>query len=416
MEILRKFLLASVALAVVGGGNWRCSDDDQVQVVPNEPEAVEITLSADAAVFGAAGGTKTVTVTAPSTVVWQAATDPTAAWCTIDKRGDVLEVSVGANESEEARVTAVTVSSPSDEFETLTLTVGQEGVSGHSFATNAADSYVIDSEGGHVGFVVLSDIDWNVELDAEAQTWLTVKADPAGTVTLTAAPNKGEARLKGSVTVSDSKGDEGHSKTIAVEQATRAENPYYKWLGTYEVKAPLWYHATSISSGRKEGPDDVTETHTTYYSPACQIVEGIYNESFVIENLLGMNQKLTVMYDKVNDRVAMTGNQITGYYNTYYPAYFRMTSVGNSGSLTTGAGTVLSLQAWGDLGEDGTISWSGFRIGDQQIGGGFGLFYMNDAGNFYFFQYTFFPFALAEDDPSTPEDDTVIRMVPVAAE
>ena len=406
---LRKFSLISMSLALLAGG-WSCTK--------TEP-TVKASLSSDAAVFGVAGGSRTIAVTVSEGAEWDLVAPPASVdWCTVEKGEASITVTVTENTTGDVRSTSMTVNSPKGAFAAMTLNVLQEKAAAeeaHTFVTNAMESYEFDSEGGSYTFVVASNSEWSAVPDEDAAKWLTVKVnDKSGTVTMTAPGNTGDARLAGTVTVTDANGEEEHTKTISLLQYTRAENPYFQWIGKWKLTAPRWYYATTtgqLMNGASYHPDN---RPSTCIAPATfKIIAGKYKETYYLEDFLEEESLVEVNYDLENNVITLNTNQ---YMNN--GSYIFPTTINNSNtSYYAMAGHAgLSWIITGEMSEDlQSVTLSGFKKhNDTDIYAGFGAFWFNDSGtNYYYTRYTFYPVVYLTDDPATEDDETVMHLVRV---
>ncbi|MCD8294481.1 MAG: BACON domain-containing protein, partial [Clostridia bacterium] len=140
----------------------------------------------------------------------------------------------------EIREADVVVSTSS--YGSATVQVRQEPAEGVSLSLSYGSAEPkIDSEGGTYTVSIECNCDWTAALESAVDGWeLTVDAT-AGTVTITAEPNSGDA-ITGNITVSASLNGDSASETVAVTQISRDDNPYFRYTGYWNVNAADAYY------------------------------------------------------------------------------------------------------------------------------------------------------------------------------
>lgn len=395
------FLCAGLFLAIVTG----CKDDDPVPA---------ISVADPAVLFTSGGGSKNLQVTGQnlSDEGWQPSSD--ASWCVAGKSEDILTIEVEPNISTSTRSAVVTLSG-GGVLVPLTIDVRQEAGEERTFIVEAKESYSIDSEGGKVIVPVFSNVEWTAVPDAD---WLVCEKDAqTSRIVLTAPANTSDAALSASVTVAPIDGTVAEPVTLSVRQGTRAENPYYKWLGHYDIKAStimkqnaetgeldvpaeLWFHAHSTNGYvYQEAPGECSSTsyETTYTSTFCDILEDEYNTSLLLKNFLGAGMVLKLAYDKNTNTVTLPAGwmvaesaweaiylccTVVSYtytasqskYTTYRAGY---NSVELNCSISEDA-SVVTMAGLPDLSADGCVT-------------GLGLWGMGESGSMYPYPKTYLP-------------------------
>lgn len=287
-----------------------------------EPEPIVIyglTLSQTSVVFDAEGGECVVGVTPfPENENWKldvAESD----WVAVVAVDGGVKVTAERNISPEVRTASFSIVSPESKFAPYEITISQEAADvAEGFVTSAAESYTFDSEGGEYRFTVLSESEWSVECESE---WLTATADyEQGIVCLSAEPNQGEERLTASLTIRYTEDGAAQTLDIDIEQQTRAENPYYKLVGKWEITASKWFYSPNGSLNTLEYAPSASEYYLIF-----DIAEGEYGKTLVMKDFLYPGTRLGVRYD------AETGGFVIpfGWTVLSYDVFFYVTLVGD---------------------------------------------------------------------------------------
>ncbi|MDD6253420.1 MAG: BACON domain-containing protein [Bacteroidales bacterium] len=395
------FLCAGLFLAIVTG----CKEDNP------DPE---ISVAEPAVLFTSGGGSREIIVKSVNLTEegWQPSSD--ADWCATEKDGDILAIKVEPNISTAIRSALVTLSGGGALFP-VTIDVRQEAGEARTFRVDNLETYSIDSEGGKVVVPVFSNVEWTVVSDAG---WIACEKDAESSrILLTASANTSENALEATVTVAPVDETVAEPVTLTVRQGTRAENPYYKWLGHYDIKAStimkqnaetgeldvpaeLWFHAHSTNGYvYQEAPGECygTSYETTYTTTYCDILEDEYNTSLLLKNFLGAGMVLKLAYDKNTNTVTLPAGwmvaesaweaiylccTVVSYtytasqskYTTYRAGY---NSVELNCSISEDA-SVVTMAGLPDLSADGCVT-------------GLGLWGMGESGSMYPYPKTYLP-------------------------
>lgn len=233
-------------------------------------------ISQDAVAFGKAGGSATIAVACPSD--WTVASSD-GSWLTASAlSSSSIEIKAGANDTGQDRTARVTVASARSE-ETVTV-IQASASTAVSIEINAPESRELDSEEDSFSFSVDATCPWTATSSAD---WLMVEYNPAGgLVTVSAGPNPGDRR-SGTVTIASV--DQAISRSLAVEQMSRSENPYFNYTGYYGLHAEDWYYGGNPLSAPGIG---------TY----CTIEADEYGKSFIIKDLFKTGTEISALYDK----------------------------------------------------------------------------------------------------------------------
>lgn len=394
-------LCAGLFLAIVTG----CKEDDP------DPE---ISVAEPAVLFTSGGGSREIIVKSVNLTEegWQPSSD--ADWCATEKDGDILAIKVEPNISTAIRSALVTLSGGGALFP-VTIDVRQEAGEARTFRVDNLETYSIDSEGGKVVVPVFSNVEWTVVSDAG---WIACEKDAESSrILLTASANTSENALEATVTVAPVDETVAEPVTLTVRQGTRAENPYYRWLGHYDIKAStimkqnaetgeldvpaeLWFHAHSTNGYvYQEAPGECygTSYETTYTTTYCDILEDEYNTSLLLKNFLGAGMVLKLAYDKNTNTVTLPAGwmvaesaweaiylccTVVSYtytasqskYTTYRAGY---NSVELNCSISEDA-SVVTMAGLPDLSADGCVT-------------GLGLWGMGESGSMYPYPKTYLP-------------------------
>lgn len=395
------FLCAGLVLALFTG----CKEEDP------DPE---ISVAEPAVLFTSGGGSREIIVKSVNLTEegWQPSSD--ADWCATEKDGDILAIKVEPNISTAIRSALVTLSGGGALFP-VTIDVRQEAGEARTFRVDNLETYSIDSEGGKVVVPVFSNVEWTVVSDAG---WIACEKDAESSrILLTASANTSENALEATVTVAPVDETVAEPVTLTVRQGTRAENPYYRWLGHYDIKAStimkqnaetgeldvpaeLWFHAHSTNGYvYQEAPGECygTSYETTYTTTYCDILEDEYNTSLLLKNFLGAGMVLKLAYDKNTNTVTLPAGwmvaesaweaiylccTVVSYtytasqskYTTYRAGY---NSVELNCSISEDA-SVVTMAGLPDLSADGCVT-------------GLGLWGMGESGSMYPYPKTYLP-------------------------
>lgn len=286
----------------------------------SEPIVVHsLTLSESSVAFDAEGGERIVSVNPfPEDEEW-ILNAAQLEWAAVEAVEGGVKITAERNISSQVRTTSFHIVSPESKFDSYKVTISQEAANvADGFVTSAAESYTFDSEGGDYRFTVIAESEWSVESDSE---WLTIATDyEQGVVTLSAEPNQGEEMLTATLTIRYTEGGAPQTITIAVEQQTRAENPYYKLVGKWEITANKWFYSPNGSLNSLDYAPNASDYYLIF-----DIAEGEYGKTLVMENFLYPNTRLEVRYD------AETGGFVIpfGWTVLSYNVFFYVTLVGD---------------------------------------------------------------------------------------
>lgn len=328
----------------------------------SEPEPIVVyglTLSHTSVVFDSEGGESLLSVTPfPEDEIWSVEAKQLPAWVSVETVGEGVKVSVVENLSSSVRTAKFSIVSPKGNFEPYEIGVSQEATEDGAggFVTSAAESYTFDSEGGEYRFTVVSDSKFMIEHNAE---WLTMEYDmQSGVVTLSAEPNDGEERRVATLTLYYTLNEEPQSMEIAIEQQTRAENPYYKLVGRWLISASKWFYSPNGSLNSLDYDPNPSDYYLIF-----DIEQGEYGKTLVMKNFLYPYTSLEVRYD------ATTGGFVIPFGWTVYSynVFFYVTLVGDRqfsyASIEVNVtpsedGTILSL----DMPTVSGYNWVGFGL------------------------------------------------------
>lgn len=261
-------------------------------VACSEPEPIIVnglTLSQTSVVFNYKGGESVVLVTPfPENEEWSLSAQ-LPEWATAEAQSDGVRVVAQANLSPEVRTASFSLLSPKNNFEPYEITISQEAGPNAEFSTSAAESYTFDSEGGEFRFTVFTTAEWSVECESE---WLGVDYDcQSGIVVLSAAENQGEEFLSAVCTLSYNLNGEEKSIAIEVGQDIRANNPYYKLVGQWEIRATKWFYSPNGSLNSLDYAPSPTDHYLIF-----DIAEGEYGKTLLMQNFLYPGTQLEVRY------------------------------------------------------------------------------------------------------------------------
>ena len=285
----------------------------------DETVICQLSLSETSAVFDMNGGVSTISVNPfPENEVWDAEYVDVQDWFTFTKSGSDLNVHASSNHSTDPRSGRIRLFSPTDRFEPYEVSVLQEAAQPLSFSTTAAD-HACDSEGGEFTFPVVSNYDWSVTSDSQ---WLSVDVDKeAGKVKVSARANASEESLSAVLTVSAAEGSLKKTVQYTVTQGTRAENPYFRLLGQWEITAAKWYYSPNGSLNNL----DYNPNQTDYYL-IFDLEEGEYGKTFIMKDFLYPGTSLEVRYDKESGNIVIP----FGWTVLSYDVFLYITLVGDT--------------------------------------------------------------------------------------
>ena len=323
-----------------------------------------LSISEYGAAFDMSGGTMTIQVLPfPETEKWEAAYDAQEDWFTFEASGNALTVTAEPNYETEARTGAIVITNPEGNFGPYQISVMQEAGLALEFATTAAD-YSFDSEGGEVTYTVSSNYDWTLEYDAD---WLTVFHYPdLEQMVIECRPNESEESRSAILTMSAGHGAQEEIHEIVISQGTRAENPYFKLLGQWEITAANWYYSPNGSLNNL----DYAPNQTDYYL-IFDMEQGEYGKTLIMKDFLYPDTELEVRYDKE------TGNIVIPFgWTVYsYDVFLYITLVSSTKF------SYASLEVDGIPSEDFTSITLDLPTVDGWNYVGFGLWTYNDSGS-----------------------------------
>ena len=312
MKSMNRGLLYTLALGLllaIGG----CSK--------NEPLVVEsITLSTHGVAFDSDGGSRTIAVMPfPEDVEWRVVCAEQADWFTVSAADGAIMVDAEVNYSTEQRRGEFSVVSPNGVFESVDVAVMQEAASELSYSTSAAEVYDVDSEGGAITFSVVCDNEWGV---STAEEWIATEVDvEAGRVVLNIAKNEGEEQLVGEVELWIGCGEQRVEQRVTVNVGTRAENPYYKLIGDWEITATKWFYSPNGSLNSLDYSPNASEYYLIF-----SMEEAEYGETLTMRNFLYPGTSLEVRYDKATGGIVIP----FGWTVLYYDVFFYVTLVSST--------------------------------------------------------------------------------------
>ena len=324
-----------------------------------------LTLSQHSVVFGAEGGEKLLSVVPfPEEEEWSLQVDVQPEWVRLTATDEGVLVSAEANTSTEPREASFTLVSPKGNFEPYDVDIAQEAAEALSWSTSAAENYKFDSEGGEMAFVVVANAEWSVESDSE---WLEVECSKEdGRVVLKAARNESEEPLSATLAIVVGEGVQQESREVVVEQDIRANNPYYKLVGQWEITAGKWFYSPNGSLNSL----DYAPNPSDYYL-VFDMVEGEYGKTLLMQNFLYPGTEMEVRYDSTTGGIVIP----FGWSVLSYDVFFYVTLVSDRQF------SYASYEVSAEMSEDGTTltldmpTVSGFNYV------GFGLWTYNDSGN-----------------------------------
>ena len=287
----------------------------------NEPLVVEsITLSTHGVAFDSDGGSRTIAVMPfPEDVEWRIVCAEQADWFTVSATDGAIMVDAEVNYSTKQRRGEFSVVSPNGEFESVDVAVMQEAASELSYSTSAAEVYDVDSEGGAITFSVVCDNEWGV---STVEEWIATEVDiEAGRVVLNIAKNEGEEQLVGEVELWFGCGEQRVEQQVIVNVGTRADNPYYKLIGNWEITATKWFYSPNGSLNSLDYSPNASEYYLIF-----SMEEAEYGETLTMRNFLYPGTSLEVRYDKATGGIVIP----FGWTVLYYDVFFYVTLVSST--------------------------------------------------------------------------------------
>lgn len=356
MYTLRKFLHAAFLVAAVSV-LFGCTESDPTY-------RSQLTLSENSVAFDSGGGIKSIEVKPfPENELWEASCSEAEDWFSFEVSDNSLTVTVDPNHSVESRSGHLTLTSPQGNFDPYEVAVLQEGAAPLEFSTTASDCS-FDSEGGEIIFSVVSNYGWTVEYDVD---WLTVIHEVAsGRMIVLCKPNESEEQRSAILTMSFGAGDQEQVRDIVVTQGTRAQNPYLKYIGKWEITAAKWYYSPNGSLNSLDYNPDPNDNCLIF-----DIEEGEYGKTFIMKDFLYPDTSLEIRYDKESGNIVIP----FGWTVYSYDTYLYVTLVGSSKF------SYASLEVDGIPSED----FSTIDLDLPEVEGfnyvGFGLWTYNDNGD-----------------------------------
>ncbi|MCR4843874.1 MAG: BACON domain-containing protein [Bacteroidales bacterium] len=256
------YILAAACLLSLAGGCTKSKTEI----------ADVIVLSRTEVAFSQAGGNAIIGVGSPSPFT----ADCGEEWVSVTPSANAVAISVSENASSQKRVAKVQLSAGNA---TQSLTVIQSAALAVA-VINAPESIELDSEVDSVYFSVDATCAWTVESEAD---WLSaVKDEKTGVVKVKSLPNEGTEDRTASVKVNKANGE---SASITVNQICRANNPYFNFIGSYDLYAEDWYlNKTAIGAAG--------------FGTGCTIEAKEYGKSFIIKDLFHKGTVNEAVYDK----------------------------------------------------------------------------------------------------------------------
>lgn len=324
----------------------------------------QLTLSEGSVVFDMAGGVKELGIIPfPENEPWEAAYDGPSDWFTFEAGQQSLIVTAQPNYDTDSRSGSIILTSPQGNFEQYEVAVYQEAAQDLEFSTTASD-HKFDSEGGEVTYTVSSNYKWTMEYDAD---WLTVIHYPAlEQMVIECRPNESDESRSAILTMSAGYGAQEEIHEIVITQGTRAENPYFKLLGQWEITATKWYYSPNGSLNNL----DYAPNQTDYYL-IFDMEQGEYGKTLIMKDFLYPDTELEVRYDKE------TGNIVIPFgWTVYsYDVFLYLTLVSDKKF------SYASLEVDGIPSEDFTSISLDLPTVDGWNYVGFGLWTYNDSGS-----------------------------------
>lgn len=250
----------------------------------------QLTLSENSVVFDMGGASKSIDVLPfPESEPWEAVCEQPQDWFEFEVLPNSLIVTVQPNLSLETRSGSISLISPDSRFEPYLISIHQESAQPVQFSTTAAD-YAFDSEGGDYTFTVSSNYEWTVDCNA---SWLTVSMDRStGHVTISALANESEEAQSAIATISTAEGGLEEIVQVQLTQGTRADNPYFKLIGKWEITSNTWYYSPNGSLNRL----DYNPNQNDYYL-IFDMEAGEYGKTLIMRDFLYPDTSLEIRYE-----------------------------------------------------------------------------------------------------------------------
>lgn len=324
----------------------------------------QLTLSENSVVFDMEGGTQELNVMPfPENESWEAAYAEPCSWFTFEVKQHSLIVTSQPNYDSDSRAGSIMLTSPEGHFEPYEVVICQESAYALDFSTTAAD-YNFDSEGGEITYTVSSNYEWNLEYDAD---WLTVYHYPAlEQIVIECRPNESDEARSAILTMTAGHGSQENVHEIVISQSTRAENPYFKLLGQWEITAAKWYYSPNGSLNNL----DYAPNQTDYYL-IFDIEQGEYGKTLIMKDFLYPDTELEVRYDKETGKIVIP----FGWTVYSYDVFLYLTLVSDTKF------SYASLEVDGIPSEDFTAISLDLPTVDGWNYVGFGLWTYDDSGN-----------------------------------
>ena len=190
----------------IGGGN---SNNDQ-------PKVPEITLDATTANFTTEGGSTIVTFTSSDAWTVETINNRADGWCSVSptsgSAGNAkITITATANDTTDDRTATVIIKSGTTQ---KTIAVSQK----HKDALTVTSSkFEVSADGGEIEIEVKANIDFNVEIEESAKSWVThrsTRAMKTSTLIMEVDENDGVEKRKANITISGN----GLKETITIYQ------------------------------------------------------------------------------------------------------------------------------------------------------------------------------------------------------
>lgn len=189
-----------------GGGN---SNNDQ-------PKAPEITLDATAANFTTEGGSTIVTFNSSDAWTAEAINDRADSWCSVSPTSGSagngkITITATANDTTDDRTATIVIKSGTTQ---KTIAVSQKQ---KNALTVTSSKFEVSADGGEIEIEVKANIDFSVEIDESAQSWVThrsTRAMKTSTLIMEVDENSDSEKRKANISISGG----GLKETITIYQ------------------------------------------------------------------------------------------------------------------------------------------------------------------------------------------------------